>query len=65
MIFKNGSRESRIDFLLCSKRDLNEINNYKVLYREHVVKQHKMVVLDWEFESEKKGGLERKEWVIK
>uniref|UniRef100_A0A8D8R8S9 Uncharacterized protein n=1 Tax=Cacopsylla melanoneura TaxID=428564 RepID=A0A8D8R8S9_9HEMI len=45
--YKSGSKTSQIDFLLCRRHHLNEIQNYKVIASESVATQHKPVIDDF------------------
>ena len=42
--YKSGGRESQIDFLMCRRQQLNEVNNCKVINWESVAAQHRVLV---------------------
>ena len=46
--------ESRINFLMCRRQQLNEVNNCKVINVESVAAQHRVLVLDWEIKCSKR-----------
>lgn len=51
---------SQIDCVLCRRKNVNGVKNCKVIYREHIAKQHKVVVvLDREFKFKKKRVSEK------
>ena len=39
--YKSGGRESQIDFLMCRRQQLNEVNNCKVINGKSVAAQHR------------------------
>ena len=46
--YKSGNGASQIDYLLCRRRDRNEIRNCKVIPGDHVAAQHRLLVIDLE-----------------
>ena len=48
MTYKIGGRESQIDFLMCRRQQLKEVQNCKVINGKSVAAQHRVLVLDWE-----------------
>ncbi|KAK3574142.1 hypothetical protein QTP86_003429 [Hemibagrus guttatus] len=42
--YKSGGRSTRVDYILCRKGNLKEINDCKVFVGESVARQHRMVV---------------------
>ena len=54
MTYKSGERRSQIDFLICRRQQLNEVNNCKVINGESVAAQHRVLVLGWEIKCSKR-----------
>ena len=52
--YKSEDRKTQIDFLMYRRSQLREIRNCKVINRESVAAQHRLVVLDWEMKGVKK-----------
>ena len=52
--YKGGGRESRTDFLMCRRQQLNEVKNCKVINGESEAAQHRCLVLDWEIKCSKR-----------
>ena len=44
MTYKSGGKSTQIDYVMCRKRNLKEICDCKVILKECVAKQHRMVV---------------------
>ncbi|KAK3543823.1 hypothetical protein QTP70_030092 [Hemibagrus guttatus] len=42
--YKSGGRRTQVDYILCRRGNLKEINDCKVVVREGVARQHRMVV---------------------
>ena len=53
--YKSGGRESQIDFLVCRRNHLREVQNCKVFKGEGVSAQHRIVVMDCEMKTTRKG----------
>ena len=49
MTFSSGQYSSQIDFVLTRRRDKRTYVDYKVILREFVVAQHKLVAADFRF----------------
>ena len=53
--YKSRGNESQIDFLMCRWSHLKELKNYKVIKREGVATQHRVVMIDWEMKNTEKS----------
>ncbi len=53
--YKSGGRESQIDFLLCRRNHLDELQNCKIIKGESIAAQHRIVVLDCKVRNAKRG----------
>ena len=53
--YRSGGSESQIDFLLCRRKQLNEVKDCKVVYGENVSQQHKLVVGDFAIRKGTRG----------
>ncbi|KAK3566596.1 hypothetical protein QTP86_001080 [Hemibagrus guttatus] len=42
--YKSGGRRTHVDYILCRRGNLKEISDFKVVVRESVARQHRMVV---------------------
>ena len=42
--YKNGGKNTQVDYVMCERRDLKEMCNCKIMVNECVAKQHHMVV---------------------
>ena len=49
--FSSGQHSSQIDFILSRREDMRACLNCKVITRESVVPQHKLVVADFRFQT--------------
>ncbi|KAG2457342.1 CFDP2 protein, partial [Polypterus senegalus] len=54
MTYKSGGRCTQVDYILCRRVDLKEIEDCKVVAGESVVKQHRMVVCRMALEIKKR-----------
>ncbi|XP_051776636.1 uncharacterized protein LOC127526150 [Erpetoichthys calabaricus] len=52
--YKSGGRCTRVDYILCRRVNLKEIEDYKVVVGESVVNQHRVVVCRMMLESKKR-----------
>ncbi|KAI5726127.1 hypothetical protein M8J77_024147 [Diaphorina citri] len=52
--YRSGGTKSQIDFILCRRQQLKEVKNCKVINNEAVTPQHRVVVIDCEYEVKKK-----------
>ena len=48
--YNSGGRESQIDFLMCRRCHLKKVITCKVINGEAVAAQHRVLVMDWEFQ---------------
>ena len=61
--YKSGRRNTQVDYILCRRRDLKEVEDCKVVVGESVAQQHRMVVCKLSMRAVKKkrgGGTEVK-----
>ena len=56
--YKSEPRGSQIDFLLCRRDHLGEVENCKVVNRESVSAQHRLVILDCKVKCAKRRKLQ-------
>ena len=52
--YKSGGRQRQVDILMCRRQQLYEVKNCKVINRESVVAQHRVLMLDWEMKCSKR-----------
>ncbi|KAI5092868.1 hypothetical protein C0J45_17259 [Silurus meridionalis] len=52
--YKSGERSTQVDYVLCRRCNLKEIGDCKVLARDSVARQHRMVVCRMVLEAKKK-----------
>lgn len=67
--YKSGRAESQIDYVLCRRTQLGEVNNCKVIKGECVTSQHRPVIVDCAIRPKRKGKQKREQkikwWKLK
>ena len=53
--YKSGGKSTRVDYVMCTRRNLKEMCDYKVIVNECVAKQHHMVVCKMSLKRKKQS----------
>ena len=54
--YKSGKKSTQVDYVMCRRRNMEEMCNYKVMMNECVAKQHRMVVCKMALMAKKKNA---------
>ena len=67
--YKSGGRSSQIDFMMCRRRDLRDVKDYRVLNGDDVAAQHRLLAATTIIKKERKSRENRqskiKWWKLK
>ena len=63
--YKSGGRYTQVDYILYRRSELTEVKNCKVIPRDHVTPQHRLLCVDLKLKRPRKieaGGVKKIKW---